>query len=74
MQKDCNDYGFSYKVFVLETEIPPLDYWKERYYIETLGTNDPIVGYNDNDPHFTHTKYQWRYAEGTPKLNEKEGE
>lgn len=74
MQKDCDEYGFGYSVFVLENDVPPERWWKERYYMETMHTDDPDIGYNGSDPMFKNCKSRWRFAQGYPKLNKKGGE
>lgn len=73
MQEDCDRYGFDYTVYLIETNVPDKDAYKERYYIETLHTDDPDIGYNGHDPKFQ-GKGRWRYAEGFPKFNKKGSE
>lgn len=73
MQKDCDEYGFGYTVYTL-AEVLPEEWWKERYYMETMRTDDPEIGYNSCDPLFNHTKSRWHFAGGMPKPNKKEGE
>ena len=69
MQKDFDEFGFDYSVFVLEFSVLPGNRWKERYYIETLHTDDPAIGYNGNDPRYARskTKEGWRFVEGFPR-------
>lgn len=74
MQEDCDKYGFNYTVFVLETDVSTENWWKERYYMETMHTDDPEIGYNGCDPLFRNCKERWRFAEGYPKLNKKGSE
>lgn len=73
MQEDCDQYGFDYSVFLIDTNVQDRDMYKERYYIETMHTDDPDIGYNGNDPKFQ-GKGRWRYVEGLPKLNKKGSE
>lgn len=73
MQEDCDRYGFDYSVFILETDVQVHEAYKERYYIETLHTDDPNIGYNGSDPKFQ-GHGRWRYVEGFPKLNKKGSE
>lgn len=73
MQKDCDEHGFGYTVYILE-EVSPEEKWKERYYMETMRTDDPEIGYNSCDSFFHNARNRWRFSEGFPKLNKKEGE
>ena len=70
MQKDYNQYGFDYSVFILECDVPLKDRWKEKFYIHALNTDDPDIGYNTHDPSATRIK-GWRYVDGCPKPNKK---
>ncbi len=54
MQRDYNDYGDDYELFVLaKTEDTYPDMRDaEHYWMEKLNTGDPRIGYNYKDNHF----------------------
>lgn len=49
MQRDCNERGFSYSVFVLDFVTSFQDRNKEYLWIDALGTRSADVGYNSGD-------------------------
>ena len=56
LQKDFDEYGEDYTVFEIETIDTAKERDREYYWMEKLHTDDPIIGYNGKDPHFTRGK------------------
>ena len=52
MQKDFNEYGENYSLYILDTIETGKQKDIEYYWMEKLKTYDPKIGYNKNDPHF----------------------
>lgn len=73
MQKDYNEYGDDYEIFILETlenKYPQIRDAEFRW-MDELGTGDERIGYNYKDPHYR--KADWELPEivpGIPKPNE----
>lgn len=63
MQKDFDEYGEDYSVFILERTSENLK-GNEFRWMELLNTNNPEIGYNGQDPHF-----KMPLKSGMPKMN-----
>ena len=70
MQKDYDEYGEDYTVFEIEVINTADERDREFYWMDKLHTDDPTIGYNGNDPHFTRCKkIEIEYRQGIPVPN-----
>lgn len=71
MQSDYNESGTDYKIFVLEVveDIYPLHRDAEWKWMDKLGTGDPRIGYNYNDPHYRTSGKTYEVTPGVPEPN-----
>ena len=49
MQRDCEQHGFDYSVFMLDTIHDFNDRNKEQLWMDALNTRDPAYGYNASE-------------------------
>ena len=71
MQKDYDEYGDDYSVYVLDKIEDGSQKIKEMEWMEKLGTYDVRVGYNHNDPWFRRKRpREVKITEGIPVPNE----
>ena len=70
MQKDYDEYGEDYTVFEIEVINNADERDREFYWMEKLHTDDPTIGYNGKDPHFTRgKKIVIEFTQGIPVPN-----
>ena len=71
MQRDYNEHGESYSVFILAIIKRPEDCRLEFKWMDKLKTYDPRIGYNQRDPHYRRNDgFQVPYVGGIPMTNE----
>lgn len=71
MQRDCEEFGFDYEFFVIDSITGMDDRSKEKEWMDKLNTGNPKVGYNSRDPHFKHSLYEMpEITPGVPIPNE----
>lgn len=71
MQRDYNEHGENYSVFILAILKRPEENRLEFEWMDKLKTYDPRIGYNQRDPHFRkYDGFSVPYVGGVPIPNE----